>query len=73
MKNRIQMRTRGFVEGKGDILGRNSNLLGSIANGMSPSRCARTSSWMTEVLFSTYTFSIAIVGTYATRLDLAAQ
>ena len=49
----IEVRNKGVLKGKVDIRGRNSNLLGSIANGMSPSRCARTSSCMTDVLFST--------------------
>lgn len=42
---------------------RKSNTRGSTFSGMSPRRCARISSWMTDVLLNTKTSSIAIVGT----------
>ena len=42
-----------------------SNKSGSTFNGTSPNRCAKTSSTITDVLFQTYTCSIAIVGTSA--------
>ena len=46
----------------------NSNARGSARIGTRPSRCAKTSSWMTLVLFTTNTFSMAIVGTSAMRI-----
>ena len=42
---------------------RKSMSAGSMLSGTRPRRCAKTSSCIMDVLFHTYTFSMAIVGT----------
>ena len=45
-----------------------SNSRGSARMGTNPRRCAKTSSWIMLVLFTMYTFSMAMVGTSAMRM-----